>query len=135
MIPHPSVSGRVFDAAGNPAKGLLVTARRDVFDSGTGAETFVSAGSDTTNTARACLIESLPPGRYYLNAGPADGFPDSQAETAEEGGTVVVRTFHPERDAIQHRATGESGAGFECGERGYSHANRTGSFTPWHGGG
>ena len=95
LMPHPSVSGRVFDDKGNPATGIEVRALRDEFDSDTGAETLAFAGSDTTNTAGDYVFKSLPPGRYYVTAGPDSGLSNPQAEPAEEAGTVLVHTYHP----------------------------------------
>ncbi len=92
------ISGRVYDAEGDPAAGILVTAvSYGVLESGQrNSNRAVSAPTDAQGNYS---IERLPPGAYFVLTDPALGRPplhdDDPLAANPDSAERMVRTFYP----------------------------------------
>src|SRR5881397_2493237 len=93
LFPAATISGRVFDATGEPLAGINVQTLRSVYDQN-GKRTLQPVGSARTNDRGEYRIYWITPGRYYVNASPppiVQIFPATN-EFLEPG---YVTTYYP----------------------------------------
>jgi 5-hydroxyisourate hydrolase-like protein (transthyretin family) len=77
LAPAGAASGRIRNEAGEPLAGVQVRLLRSRYLS-TGAQTLTSAATAVTDSQGDYRFSSVAPGRYYLQATPADSEPISR---------------------------------------------------------
>ena len=96
-----AITGKVFDADGDPVTGVRVSALRPYWLRG---KWLMAQAVDTTNDLGEYRLHDLPPARYYLRAGGVgyDGlgmeirqFQESTPPTVPQKKLVNVSTFYP----------------------------------------
>src|SRR5437773_4019312 len=83
LIPAGTISGRVTDATGEPIAGISITIGRFTYDP-TGKRTFQIVTATRSDDRGEYRIYWITPGRYYVNASPAQTSPVIRFPLANE---------------------------------------------------
>ena len=97
LIPSGSVDGRILDSSGNPAVGIPVELLRKTYNE-QGQRILELSGSTLTNDRGEYRLFWVTPGRYYVNAGSANGsigLSTTSGNSSNEVGDKYEPAYYP----------------------------------------
>ena len=109
LTPAGTLSGRIYDEAGQPATGAPVQLLRPVYN--IQGRNFQTVGNGFVDDRGDYRIFNVPPGRYYLNAGTAPG--PGGLRGGPVGAARYEMIFYPNVRNIDQAATIEVPSGSE----------------------